>query len=54
MPAWAMSDGVLVWTSSPKRGGEVGLLGGPERKTRVTCRVLLLHVVPAGRAETQR
>lgn len=47
---WAMSDNV----SPPKRGGEVGLLGGPERKTRVTRRVLLLHVVPAGCAETQR
>lgn len=31
---WAMSDNVLVLTCSPKRGGEVGLLGGPERKTR--------------------
>ena len=36
---WAMSDNV----SPPKRGGEVGLLGGPERKTREEAREACPH-----------
>ena len=53
---WAMSYNVLVLTCSPERDGAVGLLGGPERKTQVTQGgvLLLLHVVLAGHAKTQR
>ena len=53
---WAMSYNVLVLTCSPERDGAVGLLGGPERKTRATQGgvLLLLHVVLAGHAKTER